>query len=648
MKISKRNQIVIISIILFVSIFISISSEKENDKIIRQENNSYYEINSCEVSIFDFVLNNNQSIYQDHYYFRPNNNTPISCYGKIAGISVQTLGNETQFIISVGTSSILNLLIQSILWVVLLLFLPGDKKKIFDNNNSIKLIVFCSLLFTYSIYAENRFYEQNIYNFDFFNINSYLLIFLSFSFIYLILIEVISNRIYYFLNYLPFIFLTNFIYSGFNLSFLTLIIAFIGLHSLKKNALLNRLNIIYLILSIWWIFNSNSEYFFKVGKLRSFSNSSYDLFSNIYWILIFYLIINGVIHLYYLCRQYFNFTTFTNNISKASMGIIIFGLLGSNFPLLNFLSYYFFGFQRYVVDENNPIAFDQYSERISWRGVFPSSETIGEFFGACLLILLFYIARERKLSKLHVLGILSSSLGLYFSDNKTSIVLVFLLTLYYFYINSNFNDFKLSKNIFKLIIIIVGLAVLFVIIGADNLLSSYEYMSTTLYLRASSYQISSTPSTSLNFILFSIDNNLFFKYFFGLISSIAFLLNRSIMWGLFFARYNPNIYEAFFGTGPLSFGKLYGELQIKDFEGVLLPHSSVLSFITFFGVFPIILIALNFFFKVYSKRKNSEYLIFALYFTINILKNDSLNYLPMFLFYFLMIKLISNKLLKLN
>jgi hypothetical protein len=68
------------------------------------------------------------------------------------------------------------------------------------------------------------------------------------------------------------------------------------------------------------------------------------------------------------------------------------------------------------------------------EGIFPSSETIGEFFGLVLIVLLFWIIKRAKIRSVEYLGIFSSSLGLYFSDNKTAIVLVFFVTLIYIYI----------------------------------------------------------------------------------------------------------------------------------------------------------------------------------------------------------------------
>ena len=63
------------------------------------------------------------------------------------------------------------------------------------------------------------------------------------------------------------------------------------------------------------------------------------------------------------------------------------------------------------------------------------------------------------------------------------------------------------------------------------------------------------------------------------------------MWGIFFARYNPTVLEALFGNGPFHLAKHYGETPIVHTSSFLLPHSSLLNSILFFGlIFSIYLI----------------------------------------------------------
>ena len=62
---------------------------------------SFYEINTCNVTLSSFLLNNTNTIYQNHYKFEANSYSSIRCFGKITGVS--QIGHD--FVISVGTNS---------------------------------------------------------------------------------------------------------------------------------------------------------------------------------------------------------------------------------------------------------------------------------------------------------------------------------------------------------------------------------------------------------------------------------------------------------------------------------------------------------------------------------------------------------------
>ena len=79
----------------------------------------------------------------------------------------------------------------------------------------------------------------------------------------------------------------------------------------------------------------------------------------------------------------------TKNIVSASYLILTISYIASNIPLFNFLSYYYLGLQRYGVTIQNPFLRDEFGAKVSWRGIFPSAETLGEFFGIGLLFLIF-------------------------------------------------------------------------------------------------------------------------------------------------------------------------------------------------------------------------------------------------------------------
>ena len=46
----------------------------------------FYEINTCDISLGHFLLNNINVLYQDHYKININVYSSIKCYGKITGI----------------------------------------------------------------------------------------------------------------------------------------------------------------------------------------------------------------------------------------------------------------------------------------------------------------------------------------------------------------------------------------------------------------------------------------------------------------------------------------------------------------------------------------------------------------------------------
>ena len=115
------------------------------------------------------------------------------------------------------------------------------------------------------------------------------------------------------------------------------------------------------------------------------------------------------------------------------------------------------------------------------------------------------------------------------------------------------------------------------------------------------------------------------------------------MWGLFVARYNPTFNELLFGTGPLNFGQLYGEVPVNSPDSLLLPHSSVLSYLVFIGLIPMTLLLVIFLKDLYKNRTNVEFIIFSIYISINIFKNDSMNYFSPFVMYAILYLILRSK-----
>ena len=171
---------------------------------------------------------------------------------------------------------------------------------------------------------------------------------------------------------------------------------------------------------------------------------------------------------------------------------------------------------------------------------------------------------------------------------------------------------------------------------------SYKFMSDAIISKAfifkKEYAISSFTS-----LISGLESSSMSSTIFGFISAIGYLLNRSEMWGLFVARYNPTYNELLFGSGPLNFGQLYGEVPVNSPDSFLLPHSSILSYLVFIGLIPLVLLLFIFLKDLYMNRDNVEFLIFSVFIFINIFKNDSLNYFSPFVCYTTLYLLVRDK-----
>jgi len=170
----------------------------------------------------------------------------------------------------------------------------------------------------------------------------------------------------------------------------------------------------------------------------------------------------------------------------------------------------------------------------------------------------------------------------------------------------------------------------------------YEFMSNSITSKALTFQKEYAVS-SFNSLISGLESSHTASILFGFLSFIGYLLNRSEMWGLFVARYNPTFNELLFGTGPLNFGQLYGEVPVNSPDSLLLPHSSVLSYLVFIGLIPMTLLLVIFLKDLYKNRTNVEFIIFSIYISINIFKNDSMNYFSPFVMYAILYLILRGK-----
>ena len=141
-------------------------------------------------------------------------------------------------------------------------------------------------------------------------------------------VDIFTSRIDNILNYIPYLFLVIGTFSGMNLNFFIIILCFFGLLNVFENKNFNVFDIAYSVFSLIWIFNvKENDYFFDGDKLRDSTNSEYNYLSQIFWIVVIYLLVKGLIFLIDESKNTFNLTLFKQNAVISSLLILFFGLL---------------------------------------------------------------------------------------------------------------------------------------------------------------------------------------------------------------------------------------------------------------------------------------------------------------------------------
>ena len=637
MKLKSSKYRVFLILILIISPWLNSSLFDEiKPPQPSQENNTFYEVNICEVSLFEFLLQNPNTVYQDHFQFRTNEYSSISCFGKVSGLTEI----DSMFYISIGTNALVSFLLQALIWIILLSFIPKSKTQLTNRKIYQYISIFLvNYLFIFSIYSEKRFYEDKFYSLDLQDRGSYVYLFFFFLPIVYVLIQTIIPRVANSLNFLPFLFLINFVLSGFNTNFLILLTSYFGIYGLLTKKINKRFLQIYGIFSFFWVINSTTRFSFYPSKLRGFTSSSYDFNATLAWAINFALIIFAINYLYKTFKSSFDINKFTKNMVISSSLIISLGFIASNFPFFNFLSYFFLGLQRYGVTINNPFLYDEFAVKIPWRGIYPSAETVGEFFGLSLLFVIYLYFKNFIKIKEFLIYSLPLILGLFITNNRTSTFLVLIFFVYYVS-----KKYKFKKNHILIISILFLIFTIF-LIGFQNFTWSFESSSGQMFSYTQSFSYENESSSFFNFLKTSSSSNSLSWNLFNIFSYFAFLINRSQLWGIFFARYNPSFLELILGSGPLNFGQLYGEISINETQSLLLPHSSLLSYLQFFGILGISFLGFYLLHKLIINRNSLSFfdISIVVYILLNIAKNDSLNYFSANLFYIFLINLIVNK-----
>ena len=654
----KNIFLTLFTILIFIVIPFSLTSigDDVSAQIISEEYVGYYQSSTCKISLFQVLAKNFSNI--NKIYVNNNPYPGLQCFGKVTGLDVV---NET-YILSIGTNPNFTFLLQMFLWLSLLFIF--SKKRESKLNSSFYPSLFIPALFTSQHYFESRFYKNS--NF-YFNENLqfpnyyYLTFFLGFLFFTFLLKDIYERRNISITGLLPFIFIFNGTFQGLNINIYLIALSYFGVEAIFSKKTNSLFNILYFIFGVLWIFNfEQSSNYFDGDKLIGFINTSENLGSLTFWILIFYLITNGILFLVKEEKIKVSLKDIKNNFLIAGSLVVFFGLMGSASAYINFFNFFIFGQNKRGMRDLNSVAGN------AWRGFAPSAEFIGEFFAICILITIFYFIKTRDRATFQDLLSIICFFGLYKSNNFAAIVSLLVLTSVIIF----YEKIKSNKKL-----LISMLLVIFIITPIIFQALDYERYSSALVeesiLHSNLFQYDDPfkndftkksyflnkdyksillvnsnherASTTLKIIvdLYSQKINVpLFPNPVSVLSTISLFINRTEMWGIFIAKHNPNLQQSLFGYGPFQIvDYLNGhevELDVPTYKStaLFLPHSSIFDGIIFFGIIGVIVLILFYLYFVYKKRiKQNLFLFIGIFYIINFLKSDSILYISCFVLF---------------
>ena len=558
-----------------------------------------------------------------------------------------------------GTNLNIDFLLQSIFWLVLISFIPAsEKKKEFKYQNiSIFLTI---LLFSFHFFGEYGYYNLNskIYSQD---LNSNFLIYSLLITIFIIIkvfLFLIKRRFNTFIEYLPFLFVLVGSYHSLNLNIFLILIVFIGInYTIQSKKMLGGL-LFTIVLAFFWIDSISTEFtFFDIDKLNGFSSSAYNPLSILFWSLAYYFLVIGFLNLLNNTYKNLNLDRIKFNFLISGSLLMLFSFISALSNVGNFAIYYFMGLQK-----TGSKTLESVQEN-AWRGMSSSAESVGEFYAFVILIVavLSIYSKTYRLKNIEYVLLIANIYGLYRSNNFAAFTSLIVLTaIFYVYVNiSNkklliivllliisffptlyllfFNTYSLENASRKLIQ--EGLEISY-IENLDKNEWGLDAIDQNRYLEVLQRQSDQDAvSSSLTYLIekyhYSSRNNI--PNITTLISTVASPINRGIKWGTFFGKYDPNIRTFFFGTGVNNIVNYYLNHPTRVNDGLVLPHSSILSYLIFIGFNGLIFLVGLIIFKIYKNRSNLIYICFLVFYLINILKNDTLLYLNSFILFLFLI-----------
>jgi len=647
----NKNVLKVLFTILLIVIPYSLNSSMSAEvstPVLSTESLSFYQKNTCEISFFSFISTNS---LLENIEIRFDSYGEMSCFGKIQYIEPA----QNKFVVFVGLHSLISIALQSIIWLTLISII---KKRVASNKFILESFLTASLFLFHFVGEESLYSQLNLNYSNNFTPDNYLLFgyFITFLLICYFISEVCSNRIENLVLYLPFLFLINGAFINTNINFFVIVLVFYGFKNVlkfEKNVLI--VNLTYFLFMLFWANNDLIIHsYFDIDKLNGFSASTNNDISLIFWNLTFLLVLNGLYFLTNACPK-IDFKKLFDNFLFSGFLTVFFGLLASSNIVLNKIIYLYFG-------QNKPsISQIQSIEGNTWRGFSSSAEMIGEFYGVvllmtfyflfikkirlniyqafCILFILYGFFRANNVAALATLLAIVSYLFIYHLIQKRSKRILFYSFLTTLTIVISF--FILRQNTYAYMgqsVVYEGLSISKIEIKnndnfqyVDRLLNERDYLS-ILYLFEDRDEISS----SLSFLTKTLSNQNNISYIpnpVAIFGTMALFINRAEKWGTFFAKYDPSGAEFYLGYSPLNLVNYNFDNQIVT-NGLVLPHSSILSFLVYFGAIGITLIISFLVLKIYQNRKQNFLVhLILIFLALNFLKSDALLYVSSFVMF---------------
>ncbi len=617
LKFSKTLNILLILIVLllpWIPSFLDgdVKIEKLTDEL------GFYETYTCQISYSEFQLKNIFTFYQDHYLINLNEYSEAACYGKLTG--VDRVGNI--FYISIGLNPLLTLFLQSVFVFLLILLLKKDEKLLLSENLKYFIsMLISSVLITFGFYSQTRYYEKNFFDLDFRLLETYQIIFAFVLFSSFILAYAFNSRSNNLVNYFPFLFLIIGIPFGLNLYIYFLVFVFFGVYkALTSYKTFNKLFLFSILIFVWTtsVFKGNMFYL-KPDKMIGLTSTVYSYESVIYWSLLLFLLVTGIFEYLDKVRDHINYITIKYSFYFVSIVVSILSYLNTEVQPLNAASQIYFG-------QNKASTRDLPNDIISnWRGYFPSAEQMGEFCSITILLFLsLRYLKNVKTRNFEYVPLFVSTVFLILSYNRAAIFLTIIFGVFIY--------FKGNKNLVNkrnINIGIISFVLLLSFLYINDQIFSYSFTSTKVLSEAQNNIVFEQYSNSILYLQENLNSNILLKLLFGIFSTVAFYLNRSYLWGMFFARYNPTTQDFLFGTGPYHLSNLYNEVQVTDTISFLWPHSSFLQGLFYFGLFGVLLLIYLITKKIiYSIKNNTLHIgrYIFIFILVNLFKSDSIMY----------------------